>query len=1682
MPPTSSHHAIRWSIHRGWLAAVGVVLLVWGQIRIADEAIPPTPPSPLAIFLTDKLHLSIPSIQNVLDGAPFLLTGGLLIVLALRKLTLLPPEPSSAQGNSFEWHALRPLWPWFAGGIALLGALLWQIRYLSYYNLMILEWLLAPLFFGVGLLLWDIYRKIDLSPKIGRRDVVWMLGLFTLSLLIGVYRLQGLPDMLIGDEGSFWLAARDIAQGKFQPPIFGSGVYTFPVLSSIGQSLVLKLFGIDLWGWRFSSVLAGALTVFPLYLLARDAFDRKMAITSSLVLATSPYFLAFSRLGYNNIQALFITTLTLYWLYIGAKRTSALYLFLAGCAAGFGFYTYFAARMALVIGLLFLGSLWLTRTLSFRHVVWSSFLLLFGFIFVTTPYLLYVRLNDPAGMAFKVFESVFFNTFNGRLFFSEEELTEIAPLFTISGNELFYHPRLYLILIVRGILRTWLVFQKPWLISEHFIAAPLAGSIGIIFYLLGFGALFSGLRQPRRLLLLLWYLVIFFGLSALNTVPPRHTHMVNIIPLLALLIAIGLRGVSEALRLLFHLRQRLLLPASGLLTALVALGGLYDYFILMPRRYTPQPDQIISWAGLYTNNERLIYLYETEEEALRTQPFLINEFRQTVDYRAFPYDQWHPSPSCDNTPCLIFYLPHLRSKVEPLLSQAWGHQLIRRTFYNPDGIPVLAVGMNTPFTFERDRSAGQVLAESYLRPSLLVLIACLAIVWGMIAFLPASLTSRLPRRFEAISRWFSAQPEAAPETDSSIIFLEEDFEGSKPPSPPPPEPPPWIEEVFPPTQTSLSRFSLQIHSLPKETGREIYVRLYLPAWKIAQGWSIHIPPLEFPAPIPLSTAVGSALLAQVLLLQQQIWGGVFFYLLAAAGLIFWLYRHPKWGAVLVHQVRIRPRAELALALFLLIAIAFSRFYDLGYRVYGLEADETKWTAQAWLSVLLNENLGEFAGMHYQYVPLDFWIRAGFLRLFGLNFLSARIQSACYSILASVFLYLLVRRLTNSPAVAWLSAALYAFSYVELNASHQALHNTTIEPWLLASVYFLLLALQDNKIWQYQVVGLALALGMLTYETFYPTVLTGLVGLLGIAFHQLRKRQANARQWLRRFLLVLWPIILVYLTFTQRYLQSRHGYHFGWLETATENGQNWSGALAFLGQNIRLWLKSLFMSVTMDDSLLRWNGPFISYFVIPFVVLGCVYSIFFLRRPYFFLLPLWYFLNVLSAPILLGSVWPRVLYTSLPPLMIWGALGLWIFFGALRAWLDPLRPYLTHLVFVLTLGIIFVSNYSVFIHKIGDPIDRVKRRELADLTDAAAQQADLLLLPYFPAQNDSVELENHVILFSVAHLGEPVTAAAQRYERVPYNDLLLALWENRYLKNIAIVHDRSARSLQEERQQVMETFRHCYPAAHLERSGQFFDVYILDEQTLQNPRCYEAPPPTPIEPTADMKIPTGQPLTFAWEDNLPTRSGFLFTLEKKRPNVYFLEAEDLFTGNGWYWASEFAADFTGKGFLLDNWMSKPVSYTLELAEAGRYRLWVRSYKREYNDQQNYLAVGHKTLPFAGNDIPRNEWVWESLGVFDLPAGPLTLTMSRSYGNDPQYSVFIDSLLLTPDLVNPPGPESVWYVLLTHSMEGTSSRLTIHETLSPGRYRWNVRVFDGDKLIDSDGELGIVMPPVEFEIMP
>jgi len=576
-------------------------------------------------------RLEIVNMQNLGAAILPLIAGGIICALAF-----LPGwqsredfQDTSKEHTKLNWPYLLPR---LSAAILLFAYLLFKLGRHEYNPSLPWVWILT-----LALIIYLFYRrenanKTNLSLEITRTDILWLLSLFLAGLAIGAFALQDIPNILVPDEGSFWETGRAIAAGEFKPAFFDFGVYTFPVASSIFQGWIMRLFGINLWGWRFASILAGAVTVFPLYLFAREWFDRRVAVMAALFMVSSPYYLSFARLGYNNSQALFPVVLSFYFWSLGYKQNSHLYFWLAGVAAGLGFYTYPAAWLGLVTIIAVTVILTILRRINFRQVFVTTAILLAAAFVTAGPRLIYGASSENSEpLFFKLAETSFVSAFYGSAYYGSAELYPKGVSYLIGNNQIFYAPEVYGELLTRGLVRTLTTLLDPFIVTEHFITTNLAGGfLPAIGLALGLALSLRTIKGTRSILLLTSLGAGLFFLSVIGAFPPRHTHLVAIIPVLALLSAVGFAVSVDTLasRLFQNSKPALTDWIKKGILAIVAIVlvffGLREYFVIMPERDPPLFEDIVSWIA-WRNKEPLtiVYLDSTEKTPHRVE-YLIN--------------------------------------------------------------------------------------------------------------------------------------------------------------------------------------------------------------------------------------------------------------------------------------------------------------------------------------------------------------------------------------------------------------------------------------------------------------------------------------------------------------------------------------------------------------------------------------------------------------------------------------------------------------------------------------------------------------------------------------------------------------------------------------------------------------------------------------------------------------------------------------------------------------------------------------------------------------------------------------------------------------------------------------------------------------------------------------------------
>ena len=371
--------------------------------------------------------------------------------------------------------------------------------------------------------------------------------------------------VVIGDEYSFFIAIPGTLD-QLNPlqlvnTLFnGTFVYgTHPYLSSHIQNIFMKLFDNRNFGWRFSNPALVALSL-PLYYYFFKAFvPRRFAVLIVSILGFSHYLLSFSKIGYNNLQALFMMGAVLAS-FVWALQTMRTVAFcLTGLAMGLCFYVYPAALYLIplpLIGLL----LFLPPTNRDALKRWGWMILSFAMLF-------YPLIVQPEYWEAKV-AGTFLYTEAGYSFgaFMDNFLRNML----YSGVSYLYIPE-----------------------HTHFVSIGYLDLLSGVFVVIGLVALVKTVLQRNKpaLFLLLGFLYTFLIVGATHGRNfPTATRMFLLLPWWAMLVAFGVRWTAKSTQQLFRLdshRTQLVLVSS------IVLVNLYHAYVIdiwhMPQYHTMAP-------------------------------------------------------------------------------------------------------------------------------------------------------------------------------------------------------------------------------------------------------------------------------------------------------------------------------------------------------------------------------------------------------------------------------------------------------------------------------------------------------------------------------------------------------------------------------------------------------------------------------------------------------------------------------------------------------------------------------------------------------------------------------------------------------------------------------------------------------------------------------------------------------------------------------------------------------------------------------------------------------------------------------------------------------------------------------------------------------------------------------------
>ena len=382
-----------------------------------------------------------------------------------------------------------------------------------------------------------------------RRDIVAAAVLFAGALTVRLLWLTDHPYPWSADEASVGLEARRILAGAIVN-FFETGWSSQPNWSFVPTAISVGLLGDSIATVRLPSVVAGALAVVLTYAAGGQLFGRRVALVAAVCLATLPYHVHFSRLGFQNINDSLMSALVCWLAWRAVAGNSPARYYLAGVASGLCFYSYVGTRLVPVLAVGMLALLAIARRGYARDH--RRGLAAFGLALVLTA--------APQALFFARQPDIFRNRLNDEsLLFNGWVARQAAETGATAWQ-----------VVAMQFTRTVLVFIASPAPGNLFASpGPYLGLLASVLFLVGMGYALARWRSPAHLVILAWFwsVVIIGGVLTMN--PPANTRLLMTCPPLALLIGLGATRLSEHLVSSGVLPGRAVVPLVAGVVALI---------------------------------------------------------------------------------------------------------------------------------------------------------------------------------------------------------------------------------------------------------------------------------------------------------------------------------------------------------------------------------------------------------------------------------------------------------------------------------------------------------------------------------------------------------------------------------------------------------------------------------------------------------------------------------------------------------------------------------------------------------------------------------------------------------------------------------------------------------------------------------------------------------------------------------------------------------------------------------------------------------------------------------------------------------------------------------------------------------------------------------------------------------
>ncbi len=311
----------------------------------------------------------------------------------------------------------------------------------------------------------------------------WVLILIVLAVA-AVFRLQNLASVPAGLNPQEFINAEMAAQmaeaGNFQFVYPESGGQR-GLMTDI-QAFLFRLFGVNIFSFRFASALAGILTVLGLYFLAKRLFNWQIGLLASYFLAISFWHVNFSRQGLADILLTLFLVWALYFFWRGLSSSKLWSFALSGVFWSAGFYAHPNFCLTPLILIIALAVYWKTIEKDFGHEKYehARSLIIRGLAMTAVVFIL---VSLPLALYYFYFPQIlpnhigqYFTTIYRAPLTVLDNLGKTMTMFNFAGDSDWKHnlagePALFWAtgaLFVVGFLRSWIKTFKTRAKHGHF--------------------------------------------------------------------------------------------------------------------------------------------------------------------------------------------------------------------------------------------------------------------------------------------------------------------------------------------------------------------------------------------------------------------------------------------------------------------------------------------------------------------------------------------------------------------------------------------------------------------------------------------------------------------------------------------------------------------------------------------------------------------------------------------------------------------------------------------------------------------------------------------------------------------------------------------------------------------------------------------------------------------------------------------------------------------------------------------------------------------------------------------------------------------------------------------------------------------------------------------------------------